>query len=114
MARSPYVCPDRSEPLADILTATHHLRCYDVCMRTTVTLDPDAEQIVRARMAAKGQSFKRALNDTIREGAAGRADIGFSTTTYDLGPPSVDLTKATQIAGELEDEELMAKQRAGR
>lgn len=75
-------------------------------MRTTVTLDPDTEQMVRDRMAAKQISFKQALNDAIRDGARGRVDIAFSTTTYDLGPPSVDLTKASQIAGELEDAEL--------
>lgn len=44
-------------------------------MRTTVTLDPDAEQIVRERMAAKGVSFKRALNDAIRAGVHTPADV---------------------------------------
>ena len=36
--------------------------------RTTVTLDPDVEQIVRRRMAERGVSFKEALNDAIRSG----------------------------------------------
>lgn len=83
-------------------------------MRTTVTLDSDSEQIVRSRMASKGLSFKQALNDAIRDGARGRADYVFEQATYDLGVPSMDLTKANQIAGELEDEELLAKMRAGR
>ena len=83
-------------------------------MRTTVTLDPDTEQIVRDRMAAKGISFKRALNDAIRDGAPGRVDVGYSMTTYDMGVPSIDLTKANQIAGDLEDAEITAKMRAGR
>ncbi|MCL2543359.1 MAG: hypothetical protein FWE71_13020 [Nocardioidaceae bacterium] len=83
-------------------------------MRTTVTLDPDTEQIVRDRMAAKGVSFKRALNDAIRDGAPMRADVGYSMTTYDMGVPLMDLTKANQITGELEDEELVRKMREGR
>lgn len=82
-------------------------------MRTTVTLDSDAEQIIRERMAAKGVSFKRALNDAIREGARGRLDVGFSGPTFDMGPPKVDLIKASQLAGELEDAELIAKARRG-
>lgn len=36
--------------------------------RTTVTLDPDTEQIIRVRMRRLGVSFKRALNDAIRDG----------------------------------------------
>jgi hypothetical protein len=83
-------------------------------MRTTVTLDPDVEQIIRERMAAKGVSFKRALNDTIREGAHGRVDVGFTSLTFDLGLPKIDLTKANQIAGELEDEAILEKMRQGR
>lgn len=83
-------------------------------MRTTVTLDPDAEQIVRGRMAAKGLSFKQALNDAIREGAAGRADYVFTQQVHDLGAPRLDLTKANQLAGELEDDELVARMRGGR
>ena len=83
-------------------------------MRTTVTLDPDSEQIIRERMAAKGVSFKRALNDAIRESGAGRVDVGFTSLTFDLGPPKIDLTKANQIAGELEDEVILEKMRHGR
>lgn len=83
-------------------------------MRTTVTLDPDAEQIIRERMTAKGVSFKRALNDAIRESRAGRIDAGFTSLTFDLGPPRIDLTKANQVAGELEDEAVVEKLSRGR
>ena len=83
-------------------------------MRTTVTLDPDAEQIIRERMEARGVSFKRALNDAIRESTNGRIDVGFTSMTFDMGPPKADLTKALQLAGELEDEEIIAKMRDGR
>jgi hypothetical protein len=70
-----------------------------------VTLDDDTEQIVRARMKAKHVSFKQAINDAIREGApmvGGREP--FVMKPRPLGKPKVDLTKALQLAGELEDE----------
>lgn len=78
-------------------------------MRTTVTLDPDTEQVVRQRMASRGVSFKVALNDAIREGASNRVDVVFSTQPVSLGQPRVDLTKALQIAGDLEDAEILSK-----
>lgn len=82
-------------------------------MRTTVTLDDDVEQLIRQRMAARQVSFKQALNDAIRDGAAGRAAQRFTTRTADLGVPSVNLDKALQIAADLEDEELIRRQRRG-
>jgi hypothetical protein len=82
-------------------------------MRTTVTLDPDTEQIIRDRMAAKGVSFKQALNDSIREGRLDAEQQPFSTPTVHMGTPAVDLTKALRIAGELEDDELSREIRRG-
>ncbi|MBE7325900.1 antitoxin [Nocardioides sp. Y6] len=78
-------------------------------MRTTVTLDPDTEQVIRERMATKGVSFKVALNDAIRDGARGRVDHVFTTETFDLGVPTVDLTKSNVLAADLEDAELVAR-----
>ena len=83
-------------------------------MRTTVTLDPDTEQLVRRWMADRDVSFKRALNDAIRAGARQRAGAeAFRTTTASLGVPSINLDAALRIAGELEDEELISKMRRG-
>lgn len=82
-------------------------------MRTTVTLDPDTEHIVRERMRAEGVSFKRALNDAIRRGASARDSERFETQTFDMGVPLVDLTKALQLAGELEDESIAPQLRRG-
>ncbi|MFZ2514430.1 MAG: antitoxin [Candidatus Lutibacillus vidarii] len=80
-------------------------------MRTTVTLDPDVEALIRDRMSRKGVSFKRALNDAIRAGAGEAA--AYETPVFDLGVPTVDLTKALRVAAELEDEALTAKVRRG-
>lgn len=65
-------------------------------------------------MAEQGTSFKRALNDAIREGAAGKpAPPPFATRTEHLGVPAVNLDQALQLAAELEDEELVRRQRRG-
>lgn len=81
-------------------------------MRTTVTLDPDTERLVRARMAAHGVSFKQALNDAIRDGAAGRrAPRTVRTRTASLGVPNVNLDRALALVGDLEDEELLRRMR---
>lgn len=81
-------------------------------MRTTVTLDPDVEQLIRERMAAEGVSFRRALNDAIRAGGRRRSDP-FRTRTFDMGEPMVSLDKALALAGDLEDEALPAKMARG-
>lgn len=83
-------------------------------MRTTVTLDPDVEQLLRRTMRERGLSFKQALNDLVRAGVA-RAPArraAFRTATASMGAPTVNLDRALQLAAELEDEELVRKSRA--
>lgn len=82
-------------------------------MRTTVTLDPDAEQIVRSRMRDRKVSFKQALNDTIREGGS-PPEPPYRAPIIDMGLPLVDLDKALHLLGDLEDEEVIRKMRSGR
>lgn len=83
-------------------------------MRTTVTLDDDTLVVIRRLMQERQISFKQALNDAIRQGAQRRpAPAVFQTRIADLGVPSVNLDRALQIAGELEDEELIRRQRRG-
>ena len=82
-------------------------------MRTTVTLDADTEQIVRERRLADGVSFKRALNDAIRDGAARRPRPPvFRSPVFALGEPSVDLTHALRLAADLEDQGILQRQQA--
>jgi hypothetical protein len=85
-------------------------------VRTTVTLDPDVERLVRRAMDERGLTFKDAINEGLRAGIGPRAateqEVAF--TTYDLGAPLVDVTKALQLAGELEDQELARKLAVGR
>ena len=82
-------------------------------MRTTVTLDPDTEQLVRRRMAERGVSFKTALNDAIREGLAEARPAPFRTAPAAMGSSRVNLDRALQTVADLEDDELIRKLRTG-
>ena len=79
-------------------------------MRTTVTLDPDTDAMVRRLMRERDLTFKQAVNAAIRSGAAPtRRRKPVATPTFDMGPPAVPLDKALRIAADLEDEELVRK-----
>ncbi len=78
-------------------------------MRTTVTLEPDVDAIVRRLMRSRGLTFKQALNEAIRAGARQRRRSTFRTPTFDMGPPALPLDKALRLAADLEDEELIRK-----
>ena len=84
-------------------------------MRTTVTLDPDVEAKLKATMRERGVSFKAALNDALRTGLdvpASRA-TPFKMKTAPLGA-RFNIVKALQIAGEMEDEEILRKRDLGK
>jgi hypothetical protein len=79
-------------------------------VRTTVSLDPDANAIVRRLMRERGLTFKQALNEAIRSGSSQRrASDPFRTRTASLGEPQISLDKALRLTADLEDEELMRK-----
>ena len=42
-------------------------------MRTTVTLDPDVERLIRGAMQERGASFKETLNQAVRDGLTKKA-----------------------------------------
>lgn len=81
-------------------------------MRTTVTLDPDLAARLKALARERGVSFKEALNSVLRRGLT-EGDEGarpYRQRTYTMGArPGIDLTKALQLAAELEDEEIVRK-----
>ncbi|MBF8290390.1 MAG: antitoxin [Chloroflexi bacterium] len=84
-------------------------------MRTTVTLDPDTDAIVRRLMRERKLTFKQALNAAIRTGAGTgvRKTVSY-TRTKNMGIPKVPLDKALQLAGQLEDEEIVRKLALGK
>lgn len=82
-------------------------------MRTTVTLDPDVEALLRKRMRERDLTFKEALNSALRaalSGSAGQAPQTFRQKTFAMGfRPEIGLDKALSLAAELEDEEIARK-----
>lgn len=82
-------------------------------MRTTVTLDPDVERLIRNAMRERGISFKEALNEAARKGLLGekhRRDRRFVQKSFPLGEgQDLRWDKALAIAEAMEDEELSRK-----
>ncbi len=84
-------------------------------MRTTVTLDPDVEALVRKHMRERGLPFKRVVNEAIRAGLTEEGSgESFTTPTFDMGPARIPLDKALHVAAELEDQEIIRKMRLGK
>ncbi|MFN2592489.1 MAG: antitoxin [Candidatus Dormibacteria bacterium] len=84
-------------------------------MRTTVTLDPDVEALVKAAMAKGDLSFKDAVNQAIRAGLAPKRRKPFRQRTFDLGlRPEISYDKALQLAAAVEDQELARKLSLGK
>lgn len=82
-------------------------------MRTTITLTPEAEAIVRRAMAERGLTFKEAVNDAIVRSAADRPRVDITWPTYRLGL-KFDGAKANHVLADVEDEAIMDKLRQGR
>ncbi|HEX2336451.1 MAG TPA: hypothetical protein VHI72_08230 [Hyphomicrobiaceae bacterium] len=83
-------------------------------MRTTITLTPEAEALVKKAMAERKLSFKDVVNEAILRGLGGnRGAREFHTKTHSMGPSRISLDKATQIAGELDNQDFLRKMSAG-
>ena len=84
-------------------------------MRTTVTLDPDVEELIRRRMHERRATFKDVVNEGLRVALRAKAATGaHETPSFDLGTPRVDLDRALALAGALEDEERVRRLLEGR
>ncbi|MCZ2147046.1 MAG: hypothetical protein LC126_04655 [Bryobacterales bacterium] len=81
-------------------------------MRTTVTLEPDVQALIRAAMRERGISFKEALNSAVRAGLTpGKPKRRhFVQKSYSLGgDQAFRWDKALEAASAMEDEELGRK-----
>ena len=82
-------------------------------MRTTVTLEPDVERLLRDAMRERGISFKEALNEAARIGLQGNTDTRvrkFTQKTCRMGDAQqFRWDKALAVADAMEDEELSRK-----
>ena len=82
-------------------------------MRTTVTLDPDVERLIRDAMRQRAISFKEALNEAARIGLGGKRLQGarkFAQKSFRMGQAQeFRWDKALAVADAIEDEELSRK-----
>lgn len=75
-------------------------------MRTTVTLDPDVQSLLKDAAHRTGKPFKATLNDAVRAALAPErqlVSVPPDWPCFDMGLPLVDLTKALALADELDD-----------
>lgn len=79
-------------------------------MRTTVTIDPDTEAMLKEEVRRTGQSFKRILNESIRK-ALGRNETAKNAAVVPLFrepfPPGLPEKSLNRLADELDDEETL-------
>ena len=79
-------------------------------MRTTVTLDPDVEHLLRDAMQRRRLSFKEALNQAIRTGLSRATSLSADETPFVVRARRMglragfDAGRLNQIADELEAE----------
>jgi hypothetical protein len=82
-------------------------------MRTTVTLDPDVERLIRNAMRERAISFKEALNEAARIGLGGKQRTRsrkFFQKAFRMGEgQEFRWDKALAVADAIEDEELNRK-----
>jgi hypothetical protein len=85
-------------------------------MRTTVTLDADVEQLLRAAVERTRTSFKQVLNEAVRRGLRGQGDG--PNPPFDVEPkamrlrPGIDPARIRDIDHDLEIEEFLRKDEA--
>jgi len=82
-------------------------------MRTTVTLDPDVEALLRKSMRSRSLSFKAALNQAIRDGLirpSPKSPRPYRLKTHRMGfRPELPLDRALTLSAAMEDEEILRK-----
>ena len=84
-------------------------------MRTTITLEPEVEALVRKAMKERDLSFKQVVNEAIARGLGAEiTPTPVDLPVHNMGKPLVNLDKALHIYGELEDEEILRKMSMGK
>ena len=81
-------------------------------MRTTIRVDDDLHERLKARARKENVSLTRLVNRTLRAGLQPAHSRGpkrrrYREQTFALGAPRVDLSKALTLAAALEDEEAI-------
>lgn len=102
---------------ARILTARYDGIMLSI-MRTTVTLDADAERLLRNAMHARRKSFKQTLNEAIRAGLGAKSPTKsrprFIVKARPMGLRlGIDPTSMNKLADELEVAAVVTKGHGG-
>jgi hypothetical protein len=88
--------------------------CHDGIMRTTVTLDPDVERLLKNEAHRRGQSFKIALNEAVRQAfriklAPSHQRKPFTVKARPMNLRSgIDPTRLGEMADEMETDAFLA------
>ncbi len=83
-------------------------------MRTTLTLDDDVADYLKAQSRLHGRPFKQVVNDVLRRGMAPRRQ-GLEPPTFRVVPnrsglvPGVDPLRLNQLNDQLEAEDFAAE-----
>ncbi len=84
-------------------------------MRTTVTLDPDVERLLKTTAHKRGKSFKVVLNEAVRQSLGPKKKTSAKPILLPAHSsglrPGFDWHKLSQQAEELEDQEIIARMR---
>jgi hypothetical protein len=87
-------------------------------VRTTMTLDDDVAEALRAAAHERRQPFKQVVNETLRKAlkeGQPASQQRFTMEPRSLGArPGINLNKALHLASDLEDEEIVRKLAEGR
>jgi hypothetical protein len=83
--------------------------------RTTITLTPEAESLIRKAMRERGVSFKDAVNDAVVRALSpeGEGRPRYEVPTFALGT-RVPLDDVTGLLNQLDDEEFLRKRETGK
>ncbi len=89
------------------------MMCYDVFMRTTLTLDPDVAQELKKKVATEHLTLKEAVNSTLRAGlrqSKSEPTVPFKVEPFSLGlRPGIDPNKLSQLLDDMDVEEYVRK-----
>lgn len=89
-------------------------------MRITLSLDDKLADALKKRAVETGKPFKDVVNETLQAGLTAIQNLPtpkpFKVEPHSMGGPlpGINLDKANQLAGELEDEELVRKMQLGK
>ncbi len=84
-------------------------------MRTTLTVDPDVEQLLQREMRRTNRSMKAVVNDALRIGLGMRSKSprvpAFKVESHAFGfKPGTDTDRLNQLVDEMEADEFARKQ----